>query len=158
MADCHAEPPTLDPARHAPVSQASGTSRFFPLPQRVEYGTIGWKRGAMSEQIVVLITASSQEEADQIANALVAEMIAACVNVVPGITSVYRWEGKVQRDAEWLLIAKSRRDVLDALVQRVQALHSYDVPEVIALPLVGGSEAYLSWLDREVHGSWHSLD
>jgi periplasmic divalent cation tolerance protein len=112
----------------------------------------------MSEQIVVLMTASSQEEANQIADALVGEMLAACVNVVPAITSVYRWEGKVQRGAEWLLIAKSRRDVLDALVQRVQALHSYDVPEVIALPLVGGSEAYLRWLDREVHGSWHALD
>ena len=116
----------------------------------------------MPEQIVVLITASSQEEADGIANALVAEMLAACVNVVPGITSVYRWEGQVQDDQEVLLIgivsAKSRRDVLGALVQRVQALHSHDVPEVIALPLVGGSEAYLRWLDREVHGSWHALD
>jgi periplasmic divalent cation tolerance protein len=117
-----------------------------------------WKGGAMSEQIMVLMTASSQEEADEIASALVAEMLAACVNVVPGITSVYRWQGEVQRDTEWLLIAKSRRDVLDALVQRVQTLHSYDVPEVIALPLVGGSEAYLRWLDREVHGSWHALD
>ena len=112
----------------------------------------------MSEQIVVLMTASSQEEADGIASALVAEMLAACVNVVPGITSVYRWQGEVQRDTEWLLIAKSRSDVLDALVQRIQTLHSYDVPEVIALPLVGGSEAYLRWLDREVHGSWHALD
>ena len=112
----------------------------------------------MPEQIVVLMTASSQEEADGIAHALVAEMLAACVNVVPGIASVYRWQGEVQRDTEWLLIAKTRRDVLDALVQRVQALHSYDVPEVIALPLVGGSEAYLRWLDREVHGSWHAMD
>jgi periplasmic divalent cation tolerance protein len=112
----------------------------------------------MSEQIVVLMTASSQEEAEGIASALVAEMLAACVNVVPGITSVYRWQGEVQRDTEWLLIAKSRRDVLDALVQRVHGLHSYDVPEVIALPLVGGSDAYLRWLDREVHGSWHAMD
>jgi len=112
----------------------------------------------MSEQIIVLMTAASQEEADLIAKTLVAEMLAACVNVVPGITSVYRWQGEVQRDSEWLLIAKSRRDVLDALVLRVQALHSYDVPEVIALPLVGGSQAYLRWLDKEVHGSWHALD
>jgi periplasmic divalent cation tolerance protein len=112
----------------------------------------------MPQEIVVLMTASSQEEADRIADALVTEMLAACVNVVPGISSVYRWEGKVQRDAEWLLIAKSRRDVLDALVRRVQKLHSYDVPEIIALPLVGGSDAYLRWIDREVHGSWHALD
>lgn len=112
----------------------------------------------MPEQIVVLMTASSQEEADGIAEVLVTEMLAACVNVVPGISSVYRWQGEVQRDTEWLLVAKSRRDVLDSLVQRVQQLHSYDVPEIIALPLVGGSDAYLRWLDREVHGSWHALD
>jgi periplasmic divalent cation tolerance protein len=85
-------------------------------------------------------------------------MLAACVNVIPGITSVYRWQGEVQSDSEWLLVAKSRRDVLADLTRRVQALHSYDVPEVIALPLVGGSEAYLRWLDGQVHGGWHALD
>jgi periplasmic divalent cation tolerance protein len=112
----------------------------------------------MPDPIVVLMTAGSQEEAERIADALVAELLAACVNVIPGITSVYRWEGAIQRDQEWLLIAKSRRDVLDVLVQRVQALHSYDLPEVIALPLVGGSQDYLRWIDQEVHGSWHSMD
>ena len=104
------------------------------------------------------MTAGSREEADKIANALVTEMLAACVNVLPGVTSVYRWEGEVQRDQEWLLVAKSTRQVLDDLVRRVQALHSYDLPEVIALPVVGGSEAYLRWVDGEVHGGWHSLD
>ncbi len=112
----------------------------------------------MSEQVIVLMTAGSQEEADRIAQALVTEMLAACVNVIPGITSVYRWEGKLRRDQEWLLVAKSRHDVLADLTQRVQALHSYDVPEIIALPLTGGSEAYLRWIDSEVHGGWHALD
>ncbi len=112
----------------------------------------------MSERLVVLMTAGSREEADKIANALVTELFAACVNVLPGVTSVYRWEGEVQRDQEWLLVAKSTREVLDDLVRRVQALHSYDLPEVIALPVVGGSEAYLRWVDGEVHGGWHSLD
>jgi periplasmic divalent cation tolerance protein len=112
----------------------------------------------MQEHLVVLITAGSQEEADRIANALVAEMLAACVNVLPGVTSVYRWEGEVQRDQEWLLVAKSTREVLDDLVRCVQAIHSYDLPEIIALPVVGGSEAYLRWLDGEVHGSWHGMD
>lgn len=112
----------------------------------------------MSERLVVLMTAGSRDEADKIANALVTEMLAACVNVLPGVTSVYRWEGEVQRDQEWLLVAKSTRQVLDDLVRRVQALHSYDLPEVIALPVVGGSEAYLRWVDGEVHGGWHSLD
>lgn len=112
----------------------------------------------MSERLVILITAGSREEADHIAHALVTEMLAACVNVLPGVTSVYRWEGEVQRDQEWLLVAKSSRKVLDDLVRRVQALHSYDLPEIIALPVVGGSEAYLRWVDSEVHGGWHSLD
>ena len=112
----------------------------------------------MSEPLVVLMTAGSQEEAERIAEALVAEMLAACVNVVPGVTSIYRWEGKVQRDQEWLLVAKSRRDMLDRLVERVQALHSYDVPEIIALPLAGGSEPYLRWLDSVVEGSRRAVD
>ncbi len=112
----------------------------------------------MSEPLVVLITAGSQEEAEHIAQRLVAEMLAACVNVIPGVTSIYRWEGEVQRDQEWLMIAKTQRDTLDSLVRRVQALHSYSVPEVIALPLVGGSQAYLRWMAREVHGGWHGLD
>jgi periplasmic divalent cation tolerance protein len=112
----------------------------------------------MSEKLVVLMTAGSQEEAERLAHTLVAEMLAACVNVIPAVTSVYRWEGQVQSDQEWLLVAKSRRDVLNDLVRRVQALHSYDVPEIIALPLVGGSDAYLRWIDREVHGGWHDLD
>jgi len=112
----------------------------------------------MSDPIVVLMTAGSQEEAEQLAQALVRELLAACVNVVPGVRSVYRWEGEVQQDQEWLLIAKTHLEVLDNLVQRVQALHSYDVPEVIALPVVGGSEAYLRWLESEVHGAWHAVD
>lgn len=112
----------------------------------------------MSERLVVLVTAGSQEEAQQIAQSLVKELLAACVNIVPGVTSVYCWEGEVQRDQEWLLIVKTRREVLDSLIRRVKALHSYDVPEIIALPLVGGSEVYLRWLDGEVHGGWHAVD
>jgi periplasmic divalent cation tolerance protein len=107
----------------------------------------------VSERLVVLITAGSREEAEQIAENLVGEMLAACVNIIPGVTSVYRWQERVQRDQEWLLVAKSHSDALDDLVQRVQELHSYDVPEIIALPLTGGSEAYLRWIDREVCGS-----
>jgi periplasmic divalent cation tolerance protein len=112
----------------------------------------------MAEPLVVLITAASQEEAERIASGLVEGLLAACVNIIPGVTSIYRWQGAVERAAEWLLVAKSRSDVLGELVQRVQALHTYDVPEVIALPLAGGSEEYLRWLDGEVHGSWHALD
>jgi len=112
----------------------------------------------MTEPLVVLITAGSQDEAERIAQALVSEKLAACVNVVPGVTSIYHWQGQVQRDQEWLLLAKSRRGVLDRLVERVQALHSYDLPEIIALPLAGGSEPYLRWLDSVVAGDWDATD
>jgi periplasmic divalent cation tolerance protein len=112
----------------------------------------------VADQIVALVTTGSEEEAKQIAETLVAEMLAACVNVMPAVTSIYRWEGELQRDQEWLLIIKSRQGVLDELVRRVQALHSYDVPEIIALPVVGGSEQYLHWIVGEVQGGWHALD
>jgi periplasmic divalent cation tolerance protein len=112
----------------------------------------------MSKHVVVLITTGSKEEADRIANALVAEMLAACVNVIPGVTSVYRWQGEVQRAQEWLLVAKSRTEVLNDVIRRVKALHSYDVPEIIALPLAGGNDTYLRWIDNEVHGGWHAVD
>jgi periplasmic divalent cation tolerance protein len=112
----------------------------------------------VSERLIVLITAGSHDEAERIARTLVAKMLAACVNVIPGVTSVYRWEGEIQSDQEWLLVVKSQRDVLNELVECVQGLHSYDVPEIIALPLVGGSDAYLRWLDQEVHGRWHAVD
>lgn len=112
----------------------------------------------MSEPLVGLIMAGSQEEAEHLAHALVTEMLAACVNIVPGVTSVYRWQDKIQQDQEWLLIVKTEREALDNLVHRVQALHSYEVPEIIALPVVGGSETYLRWISREVHGAWHNVD
>ncbi|MDY7041106.1 MAG: divalent-cation tolerance protein CutA [Chloroflexota bacterium] len=104
----------------------------------------------MSERVVVFVTAKNQQEAQQIANALVNERLAACVNVVPAVWSVYRWAGQVEEDQETLLIVKSRRAVLDRLIERVHALHSYDVPEIIALPLVAGDETYLRWLDEQV--------
>ena len=104
----------------------------------------------MSERQVVLMTAGSQQEADRIAETLVGEGLAACVNIVRGVTSVYHWQGEIQRDREWLLIAKTRREFLEELVERVHELHSYEVPEVIALPLSDGSERYLRWLDGEV--------
>ena len=104
----------------------------------------------MSERLVVLMTAGSQEEADRLADALVVNGLAACVNVIPGVTSVYRWEGELQRDQEWLLVAKSHRDALNEFVRCVYTIHSYEVPEVVALPVVGGSQAYLSWIDGEV--------
>ncbi|MBI3998629.1 MAG: divalent-cation tolerance protein CutA [Armatimonadetes bacterium] len=102
------------------------------------------------EPLVVLVTAGSADEAGRIAQALVDERLAACVNVVPGLRSIYRWQGQVESADETLLIVKTTRDVLPALTARVQALHSYTVPEVIAFPVVGGSAAYLDWLGEQV--------
>lgn len=98
---------------------------------------------------VVLITAANAEEAVAIARALVGERLAACVNVVPGVTSIYRWEGKLNEDTEVLLIAKTRRALVERVAARVKELHGYSVPETIALPIVAGSEKYLAWLEAE---------
>ena len=103
----------------------------------------------MTDVRVVLVTAPDSACAESLARALVEERLAACVNVVPGVRSFYRWEGSVQDDAEFLLVAKTRAAHLDALAARVEALHPYDLPEVVALVATGGSNAYLDWVLRE---------
>jgi periplasmic divalent cation tolerance protein len=103
----------------------------------------------MTDAVVVLVTAPTPERAAEIARAVVGERLAACGNVVPGLRSIYRWEGKVQEDAEALLVLKTTRARFDALRARVLALHPYDVPEVIALPVEAGSAAYLEWIAAE---------
>jgi periplasmic divalent cation tolerance protein len=104
----------------------------------------------MSNALVVLVTASNAEEASRIADALVGGRLAACVNIVSGIESVYRWEGKVARDSEVLMIIKTTDDCYAALETQVKALHSYTTPEVIALRIERGSDAYLNWLTDSV--------
>ena len=96
--------------------------------------------------IVVLVTAKDEAQANKIAEKLVAEKLAACANIVPGIQSIFHWKGKLDRAQEVLLILKSRRRHFPAIVKTVQALHSYDVPEVIALPIIEGNKDYLDWL------------
>lgn len=103
----------------------------------------------MTEALVVLVTTPTTERAAEIARALVEERLAACGNVVPGLRSIYRWEGKVQEDDEALLVLKTTRDRFEALRERVLSLHPYEVPEVIALPVEAGSAPYLSWLAAE---------
>ncbi len=102
----------------------------------------------MTGKIVVLSACGTEESAAALARALVEQNLAACVNIVPGARSVYRWQGKIEEAGEWLLIIKSRRDLFDRLRDAIVNAHSYEVPEVIALPVVDGSEAYLAWLDR----------
>ncbi|HSV08843.1 MAG TPA: divalent-cation tolerance protein CutA [Candidatus Binatus sp.] len=98
------------------------------------------------EFVVVLVTAGSSEEAARIGQALVAERLAACANVVGPIRSIYRWQGAIEDTAEHLLLLKARARDAAAVDERVRALHSYEVPEVLALPIRAGSAAYLAWL------------
>src|SRR3990170_4819722 len=107
----------------------------------------------MNEFIVVYVTVSSFEEGDRLAHTLVEERLAACVNRLRPIQSVYRWEGKIEQSEEELLIIKTRGELFDRLKTRVQELHSYSVPEIIALPILEGSEPYLKWLKEQVLAS-----
>jgi len=99
--------------------------------------------------IVVYITVPSQEVGLQIANMLVENNLAACVNILPGVMSIYQWQGQLQQDDELLLIAKTRSGSFDQLASAVKKAHPYDVPEIIALPIVAGSNEYLTWIDEE---------
>jgi len=104
----------------------------------------------MTDKIVVLSTCASMEEAQRIARALVEKRLAACVNVVPGIRSVYRWKDAIEDEEEVLLAIKTSRALLPELTDEIERLHSYEVPEVIALSVVDGSERYLGWMNREL--------
>lgn len=104
----------------------------------------------MPEHAVVLMTAPDAAAAERIARALVDERLAACVNIVPEVRSVYRWEGKVEESREVMLVAKTRQSLFGRLEARVRELHPYDVPEIVSIPLTDGSRPYLSWLDQAV--------
>jgi len=100
----------------------------------------------MSDPVVVLVTCGSEEEALKIANALVEDRLAACVNLVTPIRSIYRWEGKIWDEKEWLLIIKTQKHRFEELEKKVKSLHSYSVPEIVSLSITEGSSAYLHWI------------
>lgn len=97
--------------------------------------------------IVVLVTAGNKKEAKAIAEALIKNKLAACVNITGNIDSLFWWEGKIDRARESFLVIKSKKSKLNAVIKLVKSLHSYSVPEIIALPIVGGEEKYLRWID-----------
>lgn len=103
----------------------------------------------MSEHHVILCTCPDDATARDLAGRVVEEKLAACVNILPGLTSVYEWQGRVETDPETLLIIKTAGDRVAALTDRLATLHPYDVPEVIALPIEAGLPAYLQWLVDE---------
>ena len=97
--------------------------------------------------IVVLVTASSKEEANKIARGLLEEKLAACVNILAGLESRFWWQGKIDSAQEVLLVIKTRKTLFNKLAKKVKSLHSYTVPEIIALPIISGNKAYLDWIN-----------
>lgn len=103
----------------------------------------------MEEYIVVLCTVPDENTASEMAEKLVAEKLAACVNHIKGLISIYRWQDKIEKDAESLLIVKTRQDLFSALKAKIVSLHPYQVPEIIALPIIKGHPPYLDWVRKE---------
>ncbi len=103
----------------------------------------------MPDYTVIFITTCSLDEAEKIGRALVEEKLVACSNIVSPIRSIYRWQGKICDDKEALMILKTKKELFKQIEKRVKALHSYDVPEVISMPIIEGSNEYLSWLNSE---------
>src|ERR1035437_1952798 len=106
----------------------------------------------MTDKIVVLTSCAAEADAERLARALVAGRLAACVNVVPGVRSFYHWKGEIEVSAEFLLIAKTSRDLFPALRAEMEKLHPYEVPELLALPVVAGAENSLNWLQSNLRG------
>ena len=107
----------------------------------------------MTGRIVVLSAVGSADHAERIARAMVEQGHAACVNVVPGVTSFYRWKGEIARDAEWLLVMKTTAARFSALREALVDMHPYDVPEVVEVPIERGHAPYLEWIDASVSAS-----
>jgi periplasmic divalent cation tolerance protein len=100
----------------------------------------------MTDFQIVLCTCADREQAERIAHRLVEQQLAACVNILPGVQSIYRWQGNVESSAEILMVIKTSAGLVPEVQSTIANLHSYEVPEVLVLPVAGGSEAYLGWL------------
>ena len=104
------------------------------------------------EAVVILITASSIDEAKKIGNALMEERLIACVNIIPQVESIFYWQEKVCNEKEALMIIKTRKSLIADIIKKVKSIHSYSVPEIIALPIISGSEDYLKWVGDVTKG------
>jgi periplasmic divalent cation tolerance protein len=103
-----------------------------------------------TDKIVVLVTTDGEEQAGKIADLLVNQRKAACVNIVPSVNSTFWWQGKIDSEHEYLLLIKSKASLLPKITELIKQVHSYEVPEIIAVPIVGGNDDYLKWIDDEV--------
>ena len=106
-----------------------------------------------NEYVIVLVTTSSKQEAENIAQQLLKKQLIACANITGPVSSLFRWSGKIEKAKEYFVFMKSRKDLFEKLTETVKTLHKYEVPEIIALPIVEGSEAYLGWLESCLVGS-----
>ena len=106
-----------------------------------------------SAYTVIFITTANKKEAGRIAQHLIKNRLAACVNIVDNIKSIFWWKGKIEKPKEVLLIIKTKKRLIDKLIKKVKSLHSYEVPEIIALPVIKGYKPYLDWLDESVRKS-----
>jgi periplasmic divalent cation tolerance protein len=104
----------------------------------------------MTDKIIVLTTAGSRDEAHKIGRALVERLLAACVNIVPQLTSIYRWQGQIEEAEEWLLMVKTTRAAFAQVREAILSLHSYETPECISISIDDGSEKYLGWIGQSV--------
>jgi periplasmic divalent cation tolerance protein len=118
---------------------------MLALHSRIRSGNL-----TMTDKIVVLSTCASEQEAEKLARALVEQRLAACVNVIPGISSFYRWQGNLETATEFLLMIKSSRHRFEQLRSALENLHTYEIPEVIALPIMDGTANYLDWIDHNL--------
>jgi periplasmic divalent cation tolerance protein len=107
----------------------------------------------MTDKIVVFTTCALEADAERMARALVEGRLAACVNVVPGVRSFYHWKGATEKAEEYLLVVKTSRELFAALSAEMEKLHPYEVPELLALPVVAGTENYLNWLQSNLRGA-----
>ncbi|MEM2941923.1 MAG: divalent-cation tolerance protein CutA [Candidatus Bathyarchaeia archaeon] len=107
------------------------------------------RRERLGEATLVLVTCPDKESADRIASSLTTKGLAACVNVAEGVRSLYRWRGKIEESRELLLMIKTRKRILDKVIYEVKLHHPYQTPEIIAFPIIGGSQEYLRWLIEE---------
>ena len=101
--------------------------------------------------IIILVTCPDKESANKIASSLIEKKLAACVNTIKNVESIFRWKGKIEKSSENLLIIKSKKRLLKKLIADVQQNHPYQLPEILALPIIGGSKAYIDWLNNETH-------
>jgi periplasmic divalent cation tolerance protein len=102
-----------------------------------------------NEYIQVFTTVEKREDADRIASTVVRKRVAACAQILGPIQSTYWWKGKVEEAGEWLCVMKTRKDLFSALEQEIKSIHPYEVPEIVALPIVAGSQSYLKWIEDE---------